>query len=140
MAKAIGGARIVRRFNGLADDIMMLGASKKIDLDIDEEISPLPFILMPENKFRMAWNVVTVLLLLYTAFFVPYRTAFIDDLPESFTNFEWSVDALFMFDIILNFISAYEDSDKNIEVRMKKIASSYVRSWFFFDLAAVIPF
>lgn len=118
----------------------MLGASKKIDLDLDEEIIPLPFILMPENKLRMVWNVVIVLLLLYTAFFVPYQTAFIDDLSEAFNNFEWVMDALFMFDICLNFISAYEDSDKNIEVRMKKIAASYIKTWFFFDLSAVIPF
>jgi hypothetical protein len=76
--KAIGGTRIVRRFSELNDNITMFGASKKIELDIDEEITPLPFILMPDNKFKMLWNFVTMLLLLYTATFVPYKTAFID--------------------------------------------------------------
>ena len=45
-----------------------------------------------------------------------------------------------MFDLIINFISAYEDRDKNIEVRLKFIALSYIKSWFFLDIAACIPF
>lgn len=138
--KAIGGVRIIRRFAELNENITLYGASKKIDLDLEDEIIPLPFILMPENKLKMFWNIITMLLLLYTASFVPYRTSFLDELPESFTNFEWAVDSLFAFDIILSFISAYEDKDKNIEVRLKYIASSYIKSWFFFDLSAIIPF
>ena len=50
-------------------------------VDIEEERVPLPFILLPDNKIRMAWNMVIVSLLLYTASFVPYRTSFIDDAP-----------------------------------------------------------
>ena len=118
----------------------MFGASRKIDLDIEVEIIPLPFILLPENKFKMFWNFVIMFLLLYTATFVPYRTAFIDDVSESLTDFEWCVDALFIFDLIINFTSAYEDRDKNIEVRLKLIAINYIKSWFLLDVAACIPF
>jgi len=57
----------------------MFGASRKIDLDIEEDITPLIFILLPENYIKMSWNFVIMFLLLYTATFVPYRTAFIDD-------------------------------------------------------------
>ncbi len=138
--KAIGGARIVRRFSELSEFITIFGASKKIDLDIEEEIVPLPIVLMPENPIKMFWNFVIMLLLIYTATFVPYRTAFIDEAPEELLDWEWCVDALFMFDLIVNFISAYEDRDKNIEVRMKLIALSYIKSWFFLDIAACIPF
>jgi hypothetical protein len=53
---------------------------------------------------------------------------------------EWVVDALFVVDIFINFISAYENSDKKIEVRMKDIAKTYIFTWFLFDLAAVFPF
>jgi hypothetical protein len=77
---------------------------------------------MPENKLRMGWNMITVLLLLYTASFVPYRTSFIDTTSYGLGAWEWTVDALFFIDIFINFISAYENTDKNIEVRLKMIA------------------
>jgi len=118
----------------------MFGASRKIDLDIEEDITPLPFILLPENYIKMTWNFVIMFLLLYTATFVPYRTAFIDDVSTGLANFEWLVDALFIFDLFINFISAYEDRDKNIEVRLKWIALNYFKTWFFLDVAACIPF
>ncbi len=138
--KAIGGSRIVNNFSDLNDKITMFGASRGIELDIEEEIQPLPIILMPENKLKMAWNLVTLALLLYTASFVPYRTSFIENAPPGLSTWEWVVDGLFCIDIFINFISAYENSDKNIEVRLKTIARSYITSWFFFDLAAVFPF
>ena len=120
--------------------ITMYGASKKIDLDIEEEIVPLPFIMLPENKFKILWNFVILMLLLYTATFVPYRTAFIDDGGTGLNDWEWVVDVLFMADLVITFISAYEDRDKNIEVRLKLIASNYIRGWFVFDVSACIPF
>ena len=97
----------------------MFGASRRVAVEIEDEIVPLPIILLPENKFRMAWNVVTMILLLYTASFVPYRTSFIETASSGLVVWEWIVDALFFVDIFINFISAYENTDKNIEVRMK---------------------
>lgn len=139
-AKAVGGAQIVRRFQELRENIAMFGASRRVAVDIEDEIDPLPFILLPDNKFRMAWNVVTMILLLYTASFVPYRTSFIEEAPPGLVAWEWVIDALFVIDIIINFISAYENTDKNIEVRLKEIARTYILTWFLFDLAAVFPF
>jgi hypothetical protein len=71
---------------------------------------------------------------------VPYRTSFIDTTSEGLAIWEWTVDALFLVDIFINFISAYENSDKNIEVRLKMIAKTYIQSWFPFDLLAIFPF
>jgi hypothetical protein len=139
-AKAVGGAKIIRRFQELRENISMFGASRRVAVDIEDEIEPLPFILLPDNKFRMAWNVVTMILLLYTASFVPYRTSFIEEAPPGLVAWEWIIDALFVIDIFINFISAYENTDKNIEVRLKEIARTYVLTWFLFDLAAVFPF
>ena len=118
----------------------MFGVSRRIAVVIDDDIKPLPIILMPDNKFRMAWNIVTMILLLYTASFVPYRTSFIEVAPKGLVIWEWIVDALFIIDIFINFVSAFENQDKNIEVRLKVIASTYIQSWFLFDLTAVFPF
>jgi Ion transport protein len=138
--KALGGVRIIKRFAELSDNITMYGATRQIAVEIEEEIVPLPFILLPENKIRMGWNLVTLVLLLYTASFVPYRTSFIEYASTALTNWEWVVDALFSLDILINFISAYEDNDKNIEVRLKMIAKTYVSTWFMFDAVAIFPF
>jgi hypothetical protein len=54
--------------------------------------------------------------------------------------FEYSVDALFFIDLFVNFLSAYVNEDKNMEIRVKVIAMNYIQSWFFFDLFACIPF
>jgi len=139
-AKAVGGAKIIRRFEELSENITMFGASRRVAVDIEEDIEPLPFILLPDNRFKMVWNGITMLLLFYTASFVPYRTSFIDDASQGLIVWEWIIDALFMADIFINFISAYENTDKNIEVRLKLIARTYIFSWFFFDLTAVFPF
>lgn len=50
------------------------------------------------------------------------------------------VDIFFMVDIIINFISAYEDPDSGFPiVDLKYIAGNYITSWFFIDFIAVFP-
>jgi hypothetical protein len=49
-------------------------------MTVDHEFyTPYPFVLMPESKIKTFWNILMSLLLIYTATFVPYRTAFIDE-------------------------------------------------------------
>jgi hypothetical protein len=95
---------------------------------------------MPESNAKIIWNLIMIILLIYTATFVPFRTAFIDEVSPLFEMFEYSVDALFFIDLFVNFLSAYVNEDKNMEIRVKVIAMNYIQSWFFFDLFACIPF
>jgi hypothetical protein len=96
---------------------------------------------MPESKFKKMWNVVIIVLLMYTACFVPYKTSFLDDDPQALFIWELIVDSLFILDMFVNFLSAFEDVDTGItEVRMKKIVKAYAFSWFPLDIAACIPF
>ena len=90
----------------------------------------------------MVWNLIVFFLLMYTATLVPYRTIFIDN-EEKFTFlffFDMLVDILYSIDLVLNFFMAYEDADKKLETRLKKIANNYLRSWFFLDFLSCIPF
>ena len=52
------------------------------------------------------------------------------------------VDIFFSIDIIINFNTAIlKDNDLfEIEDDRKKIAFTYIKSWFFIDLLSVIPF
>ena len=81
-----------------------------------------------------------MLLVIYTGTYIPYKTAFIDNSSETVNTVELSIDSLFIIDIIVNFISAYEDNERNIEFRFFRIASKYIMSWFVFDVISCIPF
>jgi len=97
--------------------------------------------MMPDNKFLKVWNPIIVILLIYTASFVPYRTAFLDEVSEGLVIFEYIVDALFFIDIFINFMSGYDILELGIvEVRFSMIAAKYLQGWFFLDLATVFPF
>jgi hypothetical protein len=57
------------------------------------------------------------------------------------SRFELFIDSLFICDLFMNFISAYEDNSTGfIEVRFRKIALGYIKSWFVLDTMCSIPF
>jgi len=95
---------------------------------------------MPDSDLISYWNVVMMILLLYTATYVPFKTAFVEESPKYVNNIEFSIDSLFFVDIVVNFLSAYETVDKNVEFRLPYIAWRYVRTWFLFDVFSCIPF
>jgi len=52
-----------------------------------------------------------------------------------------AVDILFTFDILINFISAYEDTFTcKLETSLCAIGKNYIMSWFLLDVLCVIPF
>jgi len=51
-----------------------------------------------------------------------------------------TIDILFAIDIFISFASAYMDEHNELVESWKKIACSYIKSWFFIDLLAVLPF
>ncbi len=64
-----------------------------------------------------------MILLFYTATFLPIRTAFFEKDPEGLFELENIIDALFFLDVILNFCSAYVDKNTGfIEANFKRIA------------------
>lgn len=47
---------------------------------------------------------------------------------------------MYAIDFLLNFLMAYEDRDRKIEVRLKYIAFNYLQGWLLVDLLSCIPF
>ena len=142
MAKVKGAVLIIDRFKSLSRRIYLFGTSKKLKFTIEEEKRIPCYIIMPESRVRMIWNLIVFFLLMYTATLVPFRTIFLDD-EESGTflwYFDMLVDLLYFVDLILNFFMAFEDPDKKIETKLKKIASNYLHTWFFLDFLSCIPF
>jgi hypothetical protein len=73
---------------------------------------------------------------MYTAIVVPYRTAYIDETTTGWFIFELFLDALFIIDLFINFMSAIEINEEEIDVRFKAIAINYLKGWFFLDIMA----
>ena len=141
LAKAKGAVLVLHRFGSLTRRIYLFGTSKKLKFEVERELSVKWYIIMPESRMRMTWNFIVLLLLMYTATITPYRTAFVDnDDGSAISIFEIFVDTMYIVDLFLNFFMAYEDRDKKIEIRLKFIAENYIRTWFFLDFLACIPF
>ena len=87
----------------------MLNNNKSL-IEYKQKRKVLPFILEPDSKFKILWNLNIIFLLLYTAVVTPYRTSFSDDLEQVdfFYVMELLIDINFGIDIFINFISAYE--------------------------------
>ena len=116
--------------------LQRLRASKK-----ESEGAHLCFILLPSSLLRKVWNVILLLLMLYTATVMPFRIAFTTTDPMSVWYFlELSVDILFGCDVMVNFISAYETDDGELELSWSRISLHYLRGWFLFDFIACFPF
>jgi hypothetical protein len=50
------------------------------------------------------------------------------------------IDAIFIIDILINFISVYEDKNRVGYYTYKEIYNNYIQTWFFVDLFSILPF
>ena len=101
------------------------------------------FPLDPDSKQKQIWDTLCMLLLMYCSFSVPYSIAFDSDDPSERNrakeSFEQTVDVVFMVDIFLHFITAW-DNQGFIVREFSLIAKNYLRSWFVPDFAGSFPF
>ena len=100
------------------------------------------FPLDPDSRAKKAWDAFCMILLAYCSFEVPYNIAFptsdLDGLSPVETS-ELAVNVVFMIDIALSFVTAY-DHQGIIVKRFRRIAHQYLRTWFIPDLAGSFPF
>jgi hypothetical protein len=77
-------------------------------------------------------------LLIYTALVTPVRISF-PDKGNTMKILDYITDVLFMTDIFINFLTAYEDEQGTIIYAKKAIARYYIKSWFFIDIISSLP-
>lgn len=97
------------------------------------------YIIRQNSTFRMRWDLIVCLLAVYNCCSIPLEVAFA---IEGLYIWERIVDALFLFDLILNFVTTYTNNKTGFEVfKFKMIALNYITTGrFFIDLGATIPF
>lgn len=97
-------------------------------------------LIYPENKYKSWWDLFMTLVLLVTCIATPYTIAFVSDEPPALVITNGVIDALFLMDMILMFVSVYYDDEMKLIDDRKRIAKNYLQGWFTVDLLAIVPF
>jgi CRP-like cAMP-binding protein len=111
----------------------------------NREMQKVGWVIDPRTSILPKWDLLMVSALLFTALVTPVEVAFLEE-GQYITNL-WIinriVDVCFMFDIILTFNRAYQDtSDESQHWVFNKwvIARNYLMGWFVLDFFSVVPF
>ena len=141
--KLRGSVYLVQAFAFLHKSMYVKGTTKrsKYESDVRKDYKPPRYILMPNWKIKKFWSAVIQIILIYTAIYVPFKLSFIPPAVKVpfWDSFDTFVDGIFITDLFINFISAYERRDGSHECRPKIIAKAYLKSWFIVDFIACIP-
>ena len=109
--------------------------------EIDDNQERLGCLFAPNGKVTKTWNVVLIILLLYTAIIMPYRISFVEFVwYDDWFYVELVVDALFFTDFLVNLNSAYRVEDDVLVTSRKTIFCTYLQGWMMLDIIAMIPF
>ena len=89
--------------------------------DFNDDLQPLPFIILPNNKLKVVWNGVIMLMLIYTIVFVPLEIAFLSEIQNPiaeplFKGLDIICDIIFALDMFITFITAIEVPGRKPEV------------------------
>jgi hypothetical protein len=109
------------------------------------EVPQVPnFPLDPDTYLKQSWDMLVMILLLYTCFAVPVVLAFGGQIdPRSplsaYDIWDLVLDFIFCFDIVLSFCTCYVSQGVYVK-DLKKIAVHYLLTWFAIDLPGSIPF
>ncbi|CAE7372709.1 Kcnh8 [Symbiodinium natans] len=79
----------------------------------------------------------------YIALVVPFQVCLLDSSFDGLFVLSMCMDMVFFVDMILQFFTTYARTTPTgvvWEVRLRKIASQYLRTWFVFDLVTLFPF
>lgn len=100
------------------------------------------YLIDPEHPLKLVWDQIIGLLILYSIIFVPFRICF--QLPhyDGLEDFDHTIDAIFLADILLNLNTFYVDQTRNDEIITDRllIAKRYLKSWFIIDFLSALPF
>lgn len=97
------------------------------------------FIIFPDDTFKLIWDIVILVLMMYTITLTPYRVAFIDSDTSTWMAIDYLIDSLFMTDVVLNCFMAYVNTDEVLVTSHWKIFKNYLKTWMIFDVASSIP-
>eukprot|EP01029_Cantina_marsupialis_P032359 TRINITY_DN97_c0_g3_i6.p1 TRINITY_DN97_c0_g3~~TRINITY_DN97_c0_g3_i6.p1 ORF type:complete len:869 (+),score=219.48 TRINITY_DN97_c0_g3_i6:225-2831(+) len=97
-------------------------------------------IIDARGNFMRNWDIASIFLLLFVAFFTPFESSFLEVSINIWFFVNRCIDVFFLVDMGINFFLSYYDKDKNHVVSHKQIVSHYFRTWFIVDFLSIVPF
>ncbi|MES1909051.1 MAG: hypothetical protein MHM6MM_001862 [Cercozoa sp. M6MM] len=101
-----------------------------------------PFIIWPDNKWRIRWDLFVALLVAYFAVITPVNMGFPDWEIEALW-LDMLLNAFFICDLVLQFFTAFRHTkgpnEGKLETSHLVIAKTYLKKWFWIDLVASVP-
>jgi hypothetical protein len=101
------------------------------------------WIIDEESNFKLVWDTLVFVAVIYIAFVTPYRLAFdFDDTKhDAWFVIDALITALFVMDMLLMFFTAQFDENSLLVIENhREIALRYLKGMFVFDLLSVFPF
>ncbi|KAK3258633.1 hypothetical protein CYMTET_32330, partial [Cymbomonas tetramitiformis] len=105
----------------------------------EDQKNRVKYVLMPNSPFVQNWDLIQIIFLLYVAGVVPFKAGFNYNFSGGMFVIDMLVDVYFMCDIVVCFLTAYENSERLIVVNYWKIAWRYMQGWFVLDFLSVLP-
>ena len=142
----------------------LIGLTEKHDDDLEKELlddmrsNKFPrhrahwLIMDPLQKWRLKWDILMMLLICFVMVVTPFELAFVSAVgwsknytpfPNKYTGLfitNWTVNLLFIVDIVFNFLTAVYDPQLNKWLlRFDQIAVHYARGWMLLDVVSMLP-
>lgn len=97
-------------------------------------------ILIPNGNIKYLWDLLVSLFILYCFIILPLEIAFDENLYKQDEIFQYVISAIFGFDLILSFRTAFYSSPFDAYIISgDMIAWKYLNGWFIFDLISALP-
>ncbi|KNA08948.1 hypothetical protein SOVF_158100 [Spinacia oleracea] len=107
---------------------------------MNQTIKPKKHIISPFDPRYRAWEMLLVVLVVYSAWICPFEFAFLPYKRDALFIVDHIVNGFFAIDIVLTFFVAYLDSQSYLLIDdHKKIAVRYLSTWFIFDVCSTAP-
>lgn len=99
-------------------------------------------VMDPSDKWRIRWDYVLLLAMVYVIIFTPFYIAFqvtTGDISNPYSAVDLFVNIIFMIDILLNFRTSFPNEKGRLVRRHRAIAINYLTGWFWLDLVSSLP-
>lgn len=118
-------------------EVLVLNAAQLAQI---QQRSATPFTISVNSPFRRWWDFVIALSTAYVMFEVPIKVGFSVTTSGVAAALDGIVDVCFLLDILLNFVTSYEDDSSGEEIKdMVKIRQNYFHGWFIIDAVSSVP-
>lgn len=97
------------------------------------------FIILPTGPRKQTWDVIIMLMIVYSALSIPVRIGFQAHAEGTMWTLEVAMSILFIIDVLFAFSTAYRDDDGMWVYDRALIARSYLLGWFWIDGPSSVP-